>query len=69
MHIVKIGLAFAVVSTLVGASVGPSFAQDGGLKISLLRAEAIMQHCGSEISRLRLGQHGNVQLSRLHGRT
>ena len=42
MHIVKIGLAFAVVGTLViGASVQLSFAQGGGLKIDQLRAEAI----------------------------
>jgi hypothetical protein len=41
MHIVKIGLAFAVVSMLVGASVRPSFGQGGGPKFSLLRAEAI----------------------------
>jgi hypothetical protein len=42
MHIVKIGLAFAVVGTLIiGASVQLSFAQGGGLKINQLRAEAI----------------------------
>ena len=42
MHIVKIGLAFAVVGTLIiGASVRPSFAQGGGPKINQLRAEAI----------------------------
>jgi hypothetical protein len=41
MHIVKIGLAFAVVGTLIiGASVQLSFAQGGGLKINQLRAEA-----------------------------
>jgi len=41
MHIVKIGLAFAAVGTLIGASVQLSFAQGGGLKINQLRAEAI----------------------------
>lgn len=42
MHIVKIGLAFAVVGTLIiGTSVRLSFAQAGGLKINQLRAEAI----------------------------
>ena len=42
MHIVKIGLAFAVVGALIiGASVRLSFAQGGGLKINQLRAEAI----------------------------
>jgi len=41
MHIVKIGLAFAAVGTLIGASVQLSFAQGGGLKINQLRAESI----------------------------
>ena len=41
MHIAKIGLAFAVVSALIGASVRLSFAQGGEVKISPPRAEAI----------------------------
>jgi len=70
MHIVKIGLAFAVVSMLVGASVRPSFAQGGEIKITLLRAEAI-RTCSTAAAKYLDYVWGNMEnhLSRLHGRT
>ncbi|MGB7009127.1 MAG: hypothetical protein WBD97_01845 [Pseudolabrys sp.] len=51
MHVVKIGLAFAVVGTLMGASVRLSFAQGGGLKINQLRVEAI-RTCSTAAAKL-----------------
>jgi len=69
MHIVKIGLAFAVVSMLVGASVRPSFAQGGEIKITLLRAEAIRTCSTAAAKYLDYVWGKNVHLSRLHGRT
>ena len=61
MHIVKIGLAFAVVGTLMGASVRLSFAQGGGLKINQLRVEAI-RTCSTAAAKYLDYSWGNTEM-------
>ncbi|MFZ0195763.1 MAG: hypothetical protein WBE32_11990 [Pseudolabrys sp.] len=61
MHVVKIGLAFAVVGTLMGASVRLSFAQGGGLKINQLRAEAI-RTCSTAAAKYLDYSWGNTEM-------
>jgi hypothetical protein len=61
MHIAKIGLAFAVVSTLIGASVRLSFAQGDGVKINRLRAEAI-RTCSTAAAKYPDYSWGNTEM-------
>ena len=61
MHVVKIGLAFAVVGTLMGASVRLSFAQGGGLKINQLRVEAI-RTCSTAAAKYLDCSWGNTEM-------
>jgi hypothetical protein len=61
MNIVKIGLSFAVVSTLVGASVRLSFAQGDGLKINLLRDDAI-RTCNTAAAKYPDYSWGNTEM-------
>ena len=61
MQIPKIRLTFAVIVILVAASMRLSFAQDGVIKISRLRAEAI-QTCSMVAAKFPDYSWGNTEI-------
>lgn len=61
MCIVKIGLALVVVSMLIAVSVSPVFAQDGGIKITPPRAEAI-HTCSTAAAKFPDYSWGNTEM-------
>jgi hypothetical protein len=70
MNIREIGLVLGVLSAAASASASEGAAQEPALKKRGPRGgDPRMQCFGCKISRLQLGQHRNVCLSDLHGRT
>ena len=71
MSIVKKGVAALAVTVALSGLTSPSYAQDGGVKISqATRAgHSRVQPQGRPLSPVPLGQHGNFSVPRLHDRT